>query len=68
MCINVENFKDWKFYDIYISIFVINYDEKTFKWNLNEDAMATEKLSKAAVVHEGIELFTRPFQEVEVSN
>ncbi|CAG8626607.1 14467_t:CDS:2, partial [Dentiscutata heterogama] len=66
------------------------YDEKTFKWNLNEDAMATEKLSEgirqfaqdgrtimymlrqrligeAAVVHEGIELFIRPFQEVEVS-
>ncbi|CAG8643094.1 27400_t:CDS:2 [Dentiscutata erythropus] len=29
------------------------YDEKTFKWNLNEDAMATEKLS------EGIRLFAK---------
>ena len=24
----------------------VTYDEKTFRWELNEDAMATEKLSE----------------------
>ena len=37
----------------------INLDEKGFRWMLNEDAMATEKLA------EGIRLFTRDQQKLE---
>ena len=34
-------------------------DEKTFRWMMNQDAMATEKLA------EGIRLFTRDQEKLE---
>jgi transaldolase len=37
----------------------VSYDEKTFRWGLNEDAMATEKLA------EGIRLFAADTQRLE---
>jgi len=37
----------------------ISIDEKTFRWMMNEDAMATEKLA------EGIRLFTRDQEQLE---
>ncbi|TNF88593.1 MAG: transaldolase [Gammaproteobacteria bacterium] len=41
------------------SIEKLNLDEKSFRWMLNEDAMATEKLA------EGIRLFTRDQEKLE---
>ncbi|MCP4333673.1 MAG: transaldolase, partial [Gammaproteobacteria bacterium] len=37
----------------------IKLDEKSFRWMMNEDAMATEKLA------EGIRLFTRDQEKLE---
>ena len=37
----------------------IDIDEKSFRWMMNEDAMATEKLA------EGIRLFTRDQEKLE---
>jgi transaldolase len=37
----------------------LSLDEKSFRWMMNEDAMATEKLA------EGIRLFTRDQEKLE---